>query len=152
MPATSRQPRRPRGHMLVRRLAPVLGTAASAGGGATRSFIYCHHHQQQQQQQQHQQQHRCRQPGWCRIGGSACCCFSTSGSGCDLSGSDDSDPYGVLGVDRGADSETIKRAFRRQAMAWHPDRIKADQQDAAVLRFQNVLAVSHRSKVSNPLT
>ena len=32
------------------------------------------------------------------------------------------DPYAVLGVGKGAELKEIKRAFRRLAMRWHPDR------------------------------
>jgi molecular chaperone DnaJ len=36
------------------------------------------------------------------------------------------DYYEILGVDRGSDSETIKRAYRRLAMRYHPDRNPGD--------------------------
>lgn len=36
------------------------------------------------------------------------------------------DPYVVLGVPRDADAETIKSAYRRQAMQYHPDRNPGD--------------------------
>lgn len=32
------------------------------------------------------------------------------------------DPYAVLGVPRNADEDTIKKAFRREAKKWHPDK------------------------------
>ena len=31
------------------------------------------------------------------------------------------DYYDVLGVDKGADKATIKKAYRKQAMKFHPD-------------------------------
>lgn len=34
----------------------------------------------------------------------------------------DRDPYVVLGVERSADAPTIRAAYRRRAMEWHPDR------------------------------
>ncbi len=37
------------------------------------------------------------------------------------------DYYEVLGVDKNADQNTIKKAFRKQAMVWHPDRNKAPE-------------------------
>ena len=32
------------------------------------------------------------------------------------------DPYVILGVDRNASQDEIKKAYRREAMKWHPDR------------------------------
>ena len=37
------------------------------------------------------------------------------------------DYYEVLGVDRGADSDTIKSAYRKLAMQFHPDRNPGDK-------------------------
>ena len=36
------------------------------------------------------------------------------------------DYYDVLGVDRGADDGTIKSAYRKKAMQYHPDRNPGD--------------------------
>ena len=44
------------------------------------------------------------------------------------------DFYEVLGVDRDADDKTIKSAYRKLAMANHPDRNPDD--DAAAERFR----------------
>jgi molecular chaperone DnaJ len=46
------------------------------------------------------------------------------------------DYYEVLGVERGADSDAIKRAYRKAAMKWHPDRNKDDPE--AEKRFKEV--------------
>lgn len=46
------------------------------------------------------------------------------------------DPYQVLGVPRDADAETIKSAYRRQAMQYHPDRNPGDR--AAEERFKEL--------------
>src|SRR3954471_14574871 len=32
------------------------------------------------------------------------------------------DPYGLLGIDSNADHAQVRRAFRRLALRWHPDR------------------------------
>ena len=39
------------------------------------------------------------------------------------------DYYEILGVDRGADEKTMKSAFRKKAMQYHPDR-NPDNPDA----------------------
>ena len=47
------------------------------------------------------------------------------------------DPYSVLGVERGADAETIRKAFKKLARTWHPDVNKAPEAEA---RFKEVNA------------
>ena len=49
----------------------------------------------------------------------------------------DTDLYGVLGIERGASSDDIKRAFRKLAMEFHPDRNK---ESGAETRFKQVNA------------
>ncbi|MDR1817380.1 MAG: molecular chaperone DnaJ [Puniceicoccales bacterium] len=46
------------------------------------------------------------------------------------------DYYQLLGVERGADAETIKKAYRKQAMKYHPDRNQGDK--AAEEMFKKV--------------
>ena len=47
------------------------------------------------------------------------------------------DPYRLLEIPQDADHVTIRRAFRRQAMRWHPDRNPAPE---AVERFKEIRA------------
>ena len=47
------------------------------------------------------------------------------------------DYYALLGIDPGADAETITRAYREQAKQWHPD---ATADAAATERFHDVAA------------
>ena len=46
------------------------------------------------------------------------------------------DYYSVLGVDKGADDATIKKAYRKLAMKYHPDRNPDDK--AAEEKFKEV--------------
>ena len=46
------------------------------------------------------------------------------------------DYYEVLGTEKGASADDIKRAYRRMAMKYHPDRNKGS--DAAAARFKEI--------------
>src|SRR3990170_4377976 len=48
-----------------------------------------------------------------------------------------SDYYDMLGVSTGASAEEIKKAYRKQALEWHPDKHK-DNKEAAEKRFKEV--------------
>jgi DnaJ-class molecular chaperone len=48
-----------------------------------------------------------------------------------------SDYYDILGVSKGASAEEIKKAYRKQALEWHPDRHK-DDKEAAERRFKEI--------------
>jgi len=48
-----------------------------------------------------------------------------------------SDYYDILGVSKGATQPEIKKAYRKQALEWHPDKHK-DNKDAAEKRFKEV--------------
>ncbi|KAG2453652.1 hypothetical protein HYH02_001865 [Chlamydomonas schloesseri] len=49
------------------------------------------------------------------------------------------DFYKLLGVEKDADEATIKKAYRRQALKWHPDR-NTDKKEAAEERFRDIAA------------
>lgn len=48
-----------------------------------------------------------------------------------------SDYYDILGVSKGASSDEIKKAYRKQAIEWHPDKHK-DNKEAAEKRFKEI--------------
>src|SRR3990172_8357730 len=48
-----------------------------------------------------------------------------------------SDYYDILGVSKSATKEEIKKAYRKQALEWHPDRHK-DEKEAAERRFKEI--------------
>ncbi|MFG0317200.1 MAG: DnaJ domain-containing protein, partial [Planctomycetota bacterium JB042] len=48
------------------------------------------------------------------------------------------DYYKTLGVARDASAEEIKRAYRKLALEWHPDRHSGDEKEAAERRFKQV--------------
>lgn len=48
-----------------------------------------------------------------------------------------SDYYDILGVSKNASADEIKKAYRKQALEWHPDRHK-DEKEAAERRFKEI--------------
>lgn len=48
-----------------------------------------------------------------------------------------SDYYDILGVDRNASADEIKKAYRRLALEWHPDRHK-DDKEVAEKKFKEI--------------
>lgn len=47
-------------------------------------------------------------------------------------------PYEVLGVERDANEETIKKAYRRLAKKWHPDTYKGTDKEYAECKFKEI--------------
>src|SRR3989344_3473026 len=47
------------------------------------------------------------------------------------------DYYDILGVSKSASAEEIKKAYRKQALEWHPDRHK-DNKEEAEKRFKEI--------------
>lgn len=48
-----------------------------------------------------------------------------------------SDYYDILGVSKGVSADEIKKAYRKQALEWHPDKHK-DNKEAAEKRFKEI--------------
>lgn len=46
------------------------------------------------------------------------------------------DYYEVLGVDPNASADDIQRAYKQEALQWHPDKVTAEQKDIATERFK----------------
>jgi DnaJ homolog subfamily C member 3 len=48
------------------------------------------------------------------------------------------DYYKILGVSRSAEQGEIKKAYRKLALEWHPDKVESDKKEEAVKRFQDI--------------
>jgi DnaJ-class molecular chaperone len=49
-----------------------------------------------------------------------------------------SDYYDILGVSKGASAGDLKKAYRKQALEWHPDRHQGEDKVAAEKRFKEI--------------
>eukprot|EP00238_Polyblepharides_amylifera_P014628 CAMPEP_0196599834 /NCGR_PEP_ID=MMETSP1081-20130531/95068_1 /TAXON_ID=36882 /ORGANISM="Pyramimonas amylifera, Strain CCMP720" /LENGTH=138 /DNA_ID=CAMNT_0041925633 /DNA_START=651 /DNA_END=1064 /DNA_ORIENTATION=+ len=59
------------------------------------------------------------------------------------------DYYQLLGIGRDADDDTIKKAYRKKAMKWHPDK-NPDNKSAAEKKFKEIAEAF--DVLSNPQT
>jgi len=48
------------------------------------------------------------------------------------------DYYDILGISKGAPADEIKKAYRKQALEWHPDRHQGADKEAAEKRFKEI--------------
>ena len=48
------------------------------------------------------------------------------------------DYYKILGVPRSAGEAEFKRAYRKLALEWHPDKVAEEQKEAASKKFQDI--------------
>ncbi|CCH46482.1 hypothetical protein BN7_6075 [Wickerhamomyces ciferrii] len=51
-----------------------------------------------------------------------------------------SDPYQVLGLERSATSIEIKKAYRKLALAHHPDKVNEEQREESEIKFKEISA------------
>ena len=60
------------------------------------------------------------------------------------------DYYNILEVPRNADEDAIKKAYRKMALKWHPDRNAGSEQ--ASQKFKEVCAHPHLIEPNSPIS
>jgi DnaJ family protein B protein 4 len=48
------------------------------------------------------------------------------------------DYYKILGVSKSVTQDELKKAYKKLALKWHPDRVPPDQKDVAQTKFQEI--------------
>ena len=61
------------------------------------------------------------------------------------------DYYSILGIEKGASDEEIKKAYRKQALKWHPDR-NIQNKEQATTKFKEIAEGMNSSPTSNKHT
>jgi DnaJ family protein B protein 4 len=60
------------------------------------------------------------------------------------------DYYALLGVPKGtSDPDVLKKAYKKMALKWHPDRHQEEDQEKAKQMFQKISQVFGRVQVSH---
>eukprot|EP00298_Acanthocystis_sp_HF-20_P012934 c20128_g3_i1.p1 GENE.c20128_g3_i1~~c20128_g3_i1.p1 ORF type:complete len:200 (-),score=62.08 c20128_g3_i1:25-624(-) len=58
-----------------------------------------------------------------------------------------SNPYDVLGVDRGLEISQVKKAFRKQSLLWHPDKCQREDCQVKFMKLSRAMESIEQGKV-----